>query len=54
MIPPDMHLVPIPVDEDIQNLSAILLDDDYYNFMLMQKIVLEELSVVNVQGLIPP
>lgn len=51
--PEDIHLAPIPVDEDIQSLSAILLDGDYYNFLHEHKIVLEELSIVNVQGLIP-
>jgi hypothetical protein len=28
------HLTPIPIDEQISSLSAILLDDDYYKFVL--------------------
>lgn len=32
-IPPG-HLTPIPLDEQISSLSAILLDDDYYHFLL--------------------
>lgn len=28
------HLTPIPVDDDLSSLSAILMDDDYYNFMI--------------------
>ncbi len=32
-VPPG-HLTPIPLDEQISSLSAILLDDDYYHFVL--------------------
>jgi hypothetical protein len=32
----DSHLTPIPVEEDISSLSAILLDDDYYQFIHAQ------------------
>ena len=32
-IPPG-HLTPIPLDEQASSLSAILLDDDYYEFVL--------------------
>ncbi len=32
-VPPG-HLTPIPLDEQIASLSAILLDDDYYQFVL--------------------
>jgi len=28
------HLTPIPVGDDLSSLSAILMDDDYYNFMI--------------------
>ncbi len=28
------HLTPIPLDEEVSSLSAILLDDDYYRFVL--------------------
>jgi hypothetical protein len=30
----DAHLTPIPVDGDLSSLSAILLNDDYYNYMI--------------------
>ena len=29
-----MYLTPIPVDDDLSSLSAILMDDDYYNYMI--------------------
>ena len=32
-VPPG-HLTPIPMDEQISSLSAILLNDDYYQFVL--------------------
>lgn len=28
------HLTPIPVDDDLSSLSAILLDDDFYHYMV--------------------
>jgi len=31
---PSGHLTPIPMDEQVSSLSAILLDDDYYRFVL--------------------
>jgi hypothetical protein len=32
-VPPG-HLTPIPIDEQVSSLSAILLDEDYYQFVL--------------------
>lgn len=32
-VPPG-HLTPIPIDEQISSLSAILLDEDYYQFVI--------------------
>jgi hypothetical protein len=29
------HLTPLPIDEEISSLSAILLDEDYYTFCVM-------------------
>ena len=31
---PAGHLTPIPIDEQVSSLSAILLDEDYYQFVL--------------------
>ena len=30
----DVHLTPIPVEEDLSSLSAILMNDDYYGFTI--------------------
>lgn len=51
--PADTHLVPIPVDEDVASLSAILLDSDYYSFLHEYREVLNGLSILREQGLIP-
>lgn len=37
LLPKDVHLIPIHVSDEISSLSAILLNDDYYNFMLAGK-----------------
>jgi hypothetical protein len=31
-------LSPIPIDADVSSLSAILMDDDYYHFVISNKI----------------
>ena len=33
MVPDDQQVIPIPIDEDVSSLSAILLDDDYYHLV---------------------
>lgn len=47
------HLTPIPIDEEISSLSAILLDVDYYGFLQQQTAVIDGVSVVTEIGLIP-
>jgi len=47
------HLTPIPVDEEVASLSAILLDADYYNFLKQHIVEIDGVSVVNETGLIP-
>lgn len=48
----DPHLTPIPVDDDLSSLSAILLNDDYYNYMIEHSTVEEGLHHVNIESLI--
>lgn len=50
--PPDVHLVPIPTDDDVSSLSAILLDTDYYGFLHQHKTVIDGVSVLDAVGLI--
>lgn len=42
----------IPTDEDISSLSAILMDDDYYNFTLEQCTTIDGLSRANELALV--
>ena len=47
------HLTPIPVDEEISGLSAILLDDAYYAFLHSGKRTTEDIPIVGPEHLIP-
>jgi len=47
------HLTPIPTSEETTSLSAILLDEDYYNFTQSGKQEVNGLSVVEASHLIP-
>jgi hypothetical protein len=47
------HLTPIPMDEEVSSLSAILLDDSYYAFLHAGKKDLDGLSVLNPEYIIP-
>ena len=46
------HLTPIPVDDDLSSLSAILMDDDYYNFMIEHSTDEDGLHRANTEALI--
>ena len=45
----DAHLTPIPVDQDAESLSAVLLDDDYYECLQQGKRVIDGLSVLGLE-----
>jgi hypothetical protein len=47
------HLTPIPVDEEVSGLSAILLNDAYYAFLHSGKRTIEDVPVVDPEHLIP-
>ena len=46
-------IIPIHIDEDTSSLSAILLNDDYYKFMLTGRRVVSGISVLDTEHLIP-
>lgn len=46
------HLTPIPVDDDLSSLSAILLSDDYYQYILQHSVLENELRRANTEALI--
>lgn len=49
---PDVHLTPIPADEGLSGLSAILLNDDYYQYTLDHSEFKEEIRFANIESLI--
>ncbi|MGD1006896.1 MAG: hypothetical protein ABR980_06680 [Ignavibacteriaceae bacterium] len=46
------HLTPIAIDEYLTSLSAILLNDDYYNFTIKHSQVIEDLHLASAGALI--
>ena len=49
----DSHLEPIPMDEEISSLSAILMDDVYYHFVHAGKREIDRMPVAGTEILIP-
>lgn len=49
----DAHLIPIPVDEEQSSLSAILLDDSYYDFIHGSKIDSDGIPTVPPEIIVP-
>lgn len=49
----ESHLTPIPAKEELSSLSAILLDDDYYNLVLGHKKDEKNISYISAECLIP-
>ena len=52
-LPEECQLTPIPADNDISSLSAILMNDDYYKFVHEGKIIIDNAPIVPPQCLIP-
>ena len=52
-LPADATLTPIPIDESASSLSAILLDDPYYHFLLEGRQRNEVLTFIGADRLIP-
>ena len=52
-LPDDAVLTPLPIEEDISSLSAILLDDDYYAFLKQGQVTVDGVSVLDAAHLIP-
>ncbi len=47
------HLTPIPADDDISSLSAILLNDDYYHLIQSGRVIASGTSIVRAEYLVP-
>ncbi len=48
----EAHLTPIPVNDDLSSLSAILLDEDYYQYILKNSVLDNGLHRANTEALI--
>ena len=46
-LPEDAVLTPLPLDDEISSLSAILMDADYYQFLREGKVVLNDIPVLD-------
>ena len=46
-------IIPIHIDDGISSLSAILLNDDFYDFMLKGRRVVDDVSVLGADYIIP-
>lgn len=49
----DQNIAPIHVDDEISSLSAILLDDNYYVFLRDGILMIDGVSILNVEHIIP-
>jgi len=52
-LPQDAVLTPLPIDDEVSSLSAILLDDDYYEFLQTGVTVSDGIPVLGAAHLIP-
>jgi hypothetical protein len=52
-LPDGVHLTPIPVDGEVSDLSAILLDEAYYVFVVTGRNQSDDLTYIGVDRLIP-
>lgn len=50
---PDTHLTPLHIDNEISSLSAILLNDDYYHFLLDGRTITNGISILDAEHIIP-
>ncbi len=46
------YLTPIPVDDDLSSLSAILLSDDYYKYLIDHSTLKNGIHIANTEALI--
>jgi hypothetical protein len=50
--PTGFHLTPIPVGDEISSLSAILMDEDYYNQTVVNSIIEDGIRIANPLSLL--
>ena len=53
VLPEDAVLTPLPIDEEISSLSAILLNDEYYDFLKNGRVRVTGVTILDTLYLIP-
>lgn len=53
ILPESAALTPLPIDDDISSLSAILLSNEYYEFLLHGRIQINGITILDAGYLIP-
>lgn len=53
LLPEEAVLTPIPIEEEVSSLSAILLDEMYYQFLRKGSIVIDGVAILDTPYLIP-
>lgn len=53
VLQPNTHLMPLHIDDEVSSLSAILLNDDYYQFLLEGRTVIDGISILDAEHIIP-
>lgn len=53
VLQPDTHLMPLHINDEVSSLSAILLNDDYYRFLLDGRTVTDDISILDAEHIIP-
>ena len=53
ILPESAILTPLPIDDDISSLSAILLNDEYYEFLLHGRVRIDGITILDAGYLIP-
>jgi hypothetical protein len=51
-LPEQSRYTPIPIDEDITSLSAILMNEDYYHYTIAGSNILDSIRIANIETLI--
>ena len=51
-IPEDAHLEPIPVEDELSSLSAILMNKSYYSYTISHSILQDGIHIANFEALI--
>ena len=52
-LPENAVLTPLPIDEEISSLSAILLNDDYYEFLKEGRTRISDVTILDAPYMIP-